>query len=132
MISETSRYRDCEQAFMPSMGGDGQPRQVAYLRRRFLPPLPDTAGDAGAEGSPTLAESGLQVTALGQTLRAHVIDARDRLDVLAWLALGDPLLFWKIADSNACLFPDEVTAELGTWIVVPEGTGRSLIPMQSF
>lgn len=132
MVSEGSRYYQCEQAMINIIDGNGRPREVTYLRRRFLPPLPDTGIDTDLEGSPTLAESGLQVTALGQTLRAHVVDARDRLDVLAWLALGDPLLFWRIADSNPCIFPDELTEEPGTWIVVPEGAGRSLTSLRSF
>ncbi|WP_010584683.1 hypothetical protein [Schlesneria paludicola] len=132
MVSENSRYYECEHARVSIIDGSGRPREVTYLRRRFLPPLSDIGIDTDQEGSPTLAESGMQVTALGQTLRAHVVDACDRLDILAWLALGDPLLFWRIADSNPCIFPDEVTEEPGTWIVVPEGAGRSLIPLRSF
>jgi hypothetical protein len=120
VASPTSRYHDNDVATLEVIGPDGQSRPVAYLRRRFVPPLP-AATDA-AQGAPTLAESGLTVTTTGQTLHAHVVDSSDRLDLLAWLSLGDPLLFWRIADVNPCFLPDELTDELGRWIVVPQGS----------
>jgi hypothetical protein len=126
MANQTGRYAGVATATIDVVGPDGRARQVAYLRRRFLPPLESgPAGPPPAPGSPTLAESGLQVTAGGATLRLHTVDSRDRLDLLAWVSLGDPLLFWRIADANACTFPDELTSEPGRRIVVPQipGTG---------
>jgi hypothetical protein len=123
MPSDTSRYRDTAQAVLTVTDADGTTLQVAYLRRRFLPPLAAGPATPPAPGSPSLAESGLQITTTGATLRAHAVDGRDRLDLLAWLYLGDPLLFWRVADVNACFFPDELTAELGRTIVVPEVRG---------
>jgi hypothetical protein len=123
MASETSRYANIETTTIGIVGPDGQTRQVAYQRRRFLPPLEVGPGTPPAPGSPTLAESGLQVAASGATLRAHVVDSRDRLDLLAWIFLGDPLLFWRIADANPCFFPDELTSELGRPIIIPQLPG---------
>jgi hypothetical protein len=60
---------------------DGTP--VAYLRRRFVPP-PDSLS----------------------LLRRYRVQEGDRLDTLSAELLGDPELFWRIADGNAVLRPD--------------------------
>lgn len=121
MITETSRYRDVGTAVVTVAGPDGRPRTVAYLLRRFLPPLEVDPENPPPPGSPTLAESGLEVTASGGTVSEHRVQDHDRLDVLAWQYLGDPLRFWQIADANPCVFPDELTSELDRRIVVPSG-----------
>lgn len=117
MPAETSRYRDIEIAVANIAGPDGQVRPVAYQRRRFLPQLP--SDQSAIEGAGSIAESGTTINADGQMLELHVVEGSDRLDVLAWLKLGDPLLFWRIADVNSCFFPDELTAEIGQTIVIP-------------
>ncbi|MGI9182855.1 MAG: LysM domain-containing protein [Longimicrobiaceae bacterium] len=75
-------------------------RQVAYLRRRFVPPP--------------------EALALLYTVR---VAEGDRLDNLAATHLGDPELFWRIGDANAALRPDELTEEVGRElrITLPEG-----------
>ena len=57
-------------------------RRIAYLPRRFLPPL-DLAAPAAE----------------------HQIRDGERLDVVAAQYLGDPELFWKLADANQALNP---------------------------
>ena len=63
---------------------------VAYVRRRFMP-----------------APSALTVAA------RHVVCALDRPDLLGAKYLGDPLLYWRIADANAVVDPNELTDTLG-------------------
>ncbi len=66
-----------------------EPR-VVYVRRRFVP-----------------APSALTLAA------RHVVSALDRPDLLGAKYLGDPLLYWRIADANAVVDPNELTDTLG-------------------
>ncbi len=91
MFDFTSRYARSEKAIYTAADG----RQIAYVRRRFLPP---------GESLPLLAEI--------------TVEPRERLDLLANRTLGDPLQFWRIADANAVLRPDELTEEPGRRIRV--------------
>jgi len=81
-----SRYANTEIAF--STDQDGVERR--YLRRRFI---------ASTEGMTTVA--------------AHLVVAGDRLDLLAHRYYGDPLLSWRIADTNRAIDPVELVAEPG-------------------
>ncbi|MEJ2009337.1 MAG: LysM domain-containing protein [Acidobacteriota bacterium] len=74
--------------------------QVAYLQRRIVP-QPD----------------------IYTSLQNHVVVDGDRLDNLAAKYLGDPLLFWMIADANGADDPDELTAQIGRTIEVPLASG---------
>ena len=65
-------------------------KEIAYLERRFLP-------------DPSEFED----------LREHSIVEGDRLDNLAYQYLGDPEQYWQIADANAAMHPEELTAEIG-------------------
>lgn len=47
------------------------------------------------------------------------VGARDRLDLIAYRTLGDPELFWQIADANNALDPFELTSEPGRKLRVP-------------
>ncbi|THD35869.1 MAG: hypothetical protein E7773_07930 [Sphingomonas sp.] len=55
---------------------------IVYKKRRFLPRV-----DPDAAGSTVVPRQG------------------DRLDLIAARTLGDPLLFWRIADANLTLDP---------------------------
>jgi len=98
----TSRYHGIPTAVRT--GPDG--RQVTYLRRRLLP-RPDS------------------LTAIAE----HVVAAGDRPDLLAFRYLGDAEQWWRIADANPVLHPDELTATPGRRVRitlpagVPGGTG---------
>ena len=85
-FSPTSRYHDIEVATVT--GPDG--RSIAYLRRRFVPQADRFA-----------------------LLREHVVRSGERLDHLAALYLGDPEQFWRIADANGAIAPEELTDEPG-------------------
>jgi len=76
--------------------------QVAYLRRRIIPHA-----------------------SIYTSLQSYVVVDGDRLDSLANKFLGDPLLFWMIADANTATDPDELTseAEVGRTIQIPLPSG---------
>lgn len=71
-------------------------RIVAYLPRRIVPP-PSAFESAGT----------------------YVTDENDRPDYAAHKALGDSLLFWRLADANGVLHPDELTARVGRRLTIP-------------
>ena len=75
-------------------------RQMAYLERRFLPDPNDL-----------------------EDLREHAVEQGDRLDNLAYHYIGDPEQYWQIADANAAMYPEDLTAEVGRTlrITLPEG-----------
>jgi hypothetical protein len=47
------------------------------------------------------------------TMQVITIRDGDRIDRLAAQYLGDPLLFWRLADSNGALRPDALTETPG-------------------
>ena len=49
----------------------------------------------------------------------HVVVASDRLDRVAWQALGDPELFWRLCDANGALHPDDLLAVEGRRLLIP-------------
>jgi hypothetical protein len=92
----TSRYHGIEVAtFTPTVG---QP--IAYVRRRFVPPLERFA-----------------------LLQEHTVKEGDRLDNLTAQYLGDPEQFGRICDANAALHPNELVETAGRKlrITLPEG-----------
>jgi hypothetical protein len=48
-----------------------------------------------------------------------VAAALDRPDLLGAKHLGDPLLYWRIADANAVVDPNELTDTLGRRVDIP-------------
>lgn len=73
---------------------------VAFLRRRFLPPPERFA-----------------------VLREHVVSAGERPDLVAAAHLGDAEAFWRLADANTVMRPEELTETVGRRLLVtlPEG-----------
>ena len=73
---------------------------VVYLPRRFLP-QPETLA----------------------LLLEHVVSQGDRLDNVTAHYLGDPEQFWRVADANRAMRPEDLTAEIGRRlrITLPEG-----------
>jgi hypothetical protein len=85
-FAPTSRYHDVEVAQLALPDG----RTIAYLRRRFVPPAESFA-----------------------LLREHTVRAGDRLDQVAAMHLGDPEQFWRVADANGAVAPEELTDVVG-------------------
>ena len=92
----TSRYHGIETVLFKTTDG----RIIVYLRRRLLP-----SADRFA------------------LLQQHVVVEGDRLDNIAANYLGDPEAFWRIADANSAMRPEELTEETGRRIriTLPEG-----------
>ncbi len=95
MLDPESRYAELETATLTLADG----RQVSYLKRRFLP----------------------QAEALSLLTEVAVRDG-ERLDLIAARTLGDPLQWWRVADANEAMHPDELLAEPGRRlrVAVPE------------
>lgn len=91
MFDYTSRYYNLANATYTAPGG----REVAYKIRRFLP----------AAALPLLAE----VTVM----------QGERLDLVTYRTLGDPLQFWRIADANDAINPFELEEPPGRTLRVP-------------
>lgn len=92
-----SRYGQTEIATRTEADGS----VTKYLRRRFIP---------RPSGAPELA--------------AHYVSEGDRIDRIAARTLGDPLLWWRIADANRALDPAALTVTLGRRlrIAIDDGT----------
>lgn len=95
MFDPNSRYAALEVFTYTSTGSDGEPRTLRYCTRRFLP-------------DPTA----------GTPLLEHTVKEGDRLDNLTARTLGDPLLFWRIADANSSLAPETLCDEPGSRITI--------------
>ncbi len=89
-----SRYRNVPIALLPQAGGEPP---LPYVRRRFIPQLRDI---------PIAAMVG--------------ITSSDRPDLLAQRTLGEPLLYWRIADANAVTDPFELTDTPGARVAVAQ------------
>lgn len=96
-LPPTSRYHGIPTATLA--GPDGE-TAVVYLRRRLLPPAERFA-----------------------LLRERVVAEGDRPDHVAAAELGDPGAFWRIADANAAMRPEDLTSTPGRRlrITLPEG-----------
>lgn len=92
----TSRYHSTEMATIESQDG----RLIGYLRRRFLPDPNQFA-----------------------LLQEHKVSSGERPDHLAARYLNDPEQFWRLADANGVMQPEELTQEIGNVvrITLPEG-----------
>lgn len=95
-FAPNSRYYGVATASLETPDG----RVVVYLRRRLAPPPERLA-----------------------LLQEHSVVQGDRLDNLAAQYFGDPELFWRIADANGALAPDELTETIGRTlrITLPDG-----------
>lgn len=55
----------------------------------------------------------------------HLVSGGERPDLLGAKHLGDPLLYWQIADANAVVDPHELTDTPGRRIAIPApGSGN--------
>jgi hypothetical protein len=73
---------------------------LVYVKRRFIP-----------------APSSIAIAA------RHAVLSQERPDLLGATFLGDPLLYWRIADANAVVDPNELTDTVGRRVAVPVPPG---------
>jgi hypothetical protein len=102
LFTSTSRYYGIDTETLTTADG----KTIVYLKRRFLP-SPDRF----------------------QLLQEHTVTQAERLDNIAAKFLGDPELFWRIADANGAMRPEELVQTVGRKlkITLPEGiAGASL------
>lgn len=92
MFDHTSRYYLIETLFWDAPDGS----RIAYKRRRFLPQPEDL-----------------------QQLAEWPVEQGDRFDLIAARTLGDSQGYWRIADANRSMNPDELTAEPGRRLKIP-------------
>jgi hypothetical protein len=90
MFDKNSRYANIETATLEVTGSDGTKRMVRYVRRRLLPAAKDLT-----------------------IVVEHTVTQGDRLDNVTARYLSDPTLFWRVADANNALRPEELTEEIG-------------------
>jgi len=98
----TSRYYGLDTETLTKADGT----TIIYLKRRFVP-SPDQF----------------------QLLQTHTVTQGERLDNSAAKFLGDPELFWRIADANGAMRPEDLVQAVGTQlkITLPQGiTGSAL------
>ncbi|MEQ8962531.1 MAG: hypothetical protein RLP02_32165 [Coleofasciculus sp. C2-GNP5-27] len=91
MFPMTSRYHNIEITKLTAKDG----REIPYLRRRFLP------------------------TSRPTVLTEHQVTQSDRLDNITAQYLGDPEQFWRLADANLAMHPEQLTAEIGRRLKIP-------------
>jgi hypothetical protein len=99
MLLPGSRYQGLSTLLYPAPSGQG----IAYLAPRTVPPI-DPA----------------QVAAL---VPVAIVN---RLDLIAASEIGDPLLFWQIADVNPVLDPFALVERVGEPVAIPTVGGKTL------
>ena len=82
----TSRYYGIATAAFTAADGT----QLVYLERRFLPPADSFS-----------------------LLQLHVVSEGERLDNIAAQYMDDPTTFWRIADANSAMRPEQLTEKAG-------------------
>jgi nucleoid-associated protein YgaU len=95
-FAANSRYYGIDTATIRLADG----RDIAYVRRRFLP-QPDQF----------------------QVIERYTVVQGDRLDNIAAKYLGDPTLFWRLADANNAMRAEESIETIGRTlnITLPQG-----------
>jgi nucleoid-associated protein YgaU len=102
LFTSTSRYYGMDTETLTTADGT----IIIYLKRRFLPSVDSF-----------------------QLLQEHTVTQGERLDNIAAKFLGDPELFWRIADANGAMRPEDLVQTVGTIlkITLPQGiTGSAL------
>jgi nucleoid-associated protein YgaU len=102
LFSATSRYFGINTGTITTADGG----TIIYLRRRFLP-------------SP----------GRFQLLQEHTVTQGERLDNIAAKYLGDPELFWRIADANNAMRAEALVEIVGRKlrITLPEGVSGTAL-----
>ncbi len=98
MFDFTSRYYSIETTTLTEADG----RVIAYVRRRFLPPLDSM-----------------------QLLTDVTVVQGDRLDIITGRTLGAPEQFWWVCDANSSMNPFDLAAQMGRTVHIPMPQART-------
>ncbi len=93
MFFKGSRYANVGELTLK----DVQQREIRYKKTRWIPATPAQAG--------------------------HLVQDGERLDQIAHRYYRDPERFWRIADANEVLWPDELVEAAGRVIAIPPSEG---------
>jgi nucleoid-associated protein YgaU len=96
-FAPNSRYHGIAFGLYRRSAGDTGAR---YVLRRFIPQQRDIA-----------------------VALEHIVQSGERPDLLSAQILGDPELYWRIADANVVTDPFELTDTLGARVVIPAPPG---------
>lgn len=55
--------------------------------------------------------------------QGHGVQRGERLDQIAYVYFRDPERFWRIADANTVMWPEDLTAAPGRIILIPASEG---------
>jgi hypothetical protein len=102
LFTSTSRYYGMDTDTLTAADGT----TIVYIKRRFLPPVDSF-----------------------QLLQLHTVMQGERLDNIAAKFLGDPELFWRIADANGAMRPGDLLDTVGRQlkITLPQGIRGSAL-----
>ncbi len=89
MFFKGSRYEKVKEAQLTNTNG----RVIKYKRIRFIQETP--------------------------AIQRHTVVRGERLDLITHQHYKDPLLFWRICDTNKAMLPDELVIEVGRRILIP-------------
>lgn len=56
-------------------------------------------------------------------VRGHTVMQGERLDNIAYRHFRDPERFWRICDANLAMWPDDLVAQPGETILIPNSEG---------
>jgi len=73
----------------------------------------------GEPGTPFVGRRFIAAQASIGVAARFVVTGSDRPDLIAAKTLGDPLLYWRLADAAAVIDPNELTDTLGRSLVIP-------------
>jgi hypothetical protein len=113
MFSSTSRYSKSDTSVLTTDSG----KQITYINRRLLPPLPTTSYPSSNSLSADV--ENLTIT----------VAAGDRLDNIAARTIGDPEQYWKICDVNDSMHPLDLTLTSGRIILISTSGGGLTLGM---
>ena len=94
MFEPTSRYIQCEDAFLVTRDG----KIVKYKKRRFIPKEKENQTDT-------------------IILETNIVSG-DRIDLLSFKYFADPEQFWRLCDMNGVMHPLDLTSDIGRTIKI--------------
>ncbi len=65
----------------------------------------------------------LRILPMPPALQAYTVTLGDRLDLISYRFFQDPQQFWRIADANRAMLPEELTAGAGRRLAIPGTQG---------